>query len=324
MKRILTVAALVLGMFSIQAGAQQTTDAKMKTFIDALMKKMTLEEKLGQLNLPGSGDIVTGQAQSSDIGKKIREGKVGGLFNIKSVAKIREVQKVAVEQSRLKIPMIFGMDVIHGYETVFPIPLGLSCTWDMQLVENSARIAAVEASADGINWTFSPMVDICRDARWGRIAEGNGEDPFLGSQIAKAMVRGYQGNDLSKNNTIMSCVKHYALYGAAEAGRDYNTTDMSRQRMFNDYLPPYKAAADAGIEYTYKEASEYLYPDFPLNPLAQDDATDAGFTVYTIRFAEPREMKTVDQSINQIVQIAVPTSSAVIATIDTILAALAA
>ncbi|HPH33728.1 MAG TPA: beta-glucosidase BglX, partial [Chitinophagaceae bacterium] len=217
-----------------------------KTFIDALMKKMTLEEKLGQLNLPGSGDIVTGQAQSSDIGKKIREGKVGGLFNIKSVAKIREVQKVAVEQSRLKIPMIFGMDVIHGYETVFPIPLGLSCTWDMQLVENSARIAAVEASADGINWTFSPMVDICRDARWGRIAEGNGEDPFLGSQIAKAMVRGYQGNDLTKNNTIMSCVKHYALYGAAEAGRDYNTTDMSRQRMFNDYMPPYKAAADAG------------------------------------------------------------------------------
>ncbi len=246
MKRILTVAALVFGMFSIQAGAQQANDAKMKTFIDALMKKMTLEEKLGQLNLPGSGDIVTGQAQSSDIGKKIREGKVGGLFNIKSVAKIREVQKVAVEQSRLKIPMIFGMDVIHGYETVFPIPLGLSCTWDMQLVENSARIAAVEASADGINWTFSPMVDICRDARWGRIAEGNGEDPFLGSQIAKAMVRGYQGNDLTKNNTIMSCVKHYALYGAAEAGRDYNTTDMSRQRMFNDYLPPYKAAADAG------------------------------------------------------------------------------
>ncbi len=237
---------MIFCLAGFQATAQQTNDAKMKTFIDALMKKMTLEEKLGQLNLPGSGDIVTGQAQSSDIGKKIREGKVGGLFNIKSVAKIRDVQKVAVEESRLKIPLIFGMDVIHGYETVFPIPLGLSCTWDMQLVENSARIAAVEASADGINWTFSPMVDICRDARWGRIAEGNGEDPFLGSQIAKAMVRGYQGNDLTKNNTIMACVKHYAMYGAAEAGRDYNTTDMSRQRMFNDYLPPYKAAADAG------------------------------------------------------------------------------
>ena len=224
----------------------QNNDAKMKPFIDALMKKMTLTEKLGQLNLPGSGDIVTGQAGSSDIGKKIKEGKVGGLFNIKSVAKIKAVQKVAVEESRLKIPMIFGMDVIHGYQTTFPIPLALSCTWNMQAIEQSARIAAVEASADGINWTFSPMVDIARDPRWGRIAEGNGEDVYLGSQIAKAMVKGYQGNDLTKNNTIMACVKHYAMYGAAEAGRDYNTTDMSRQRMYNEYLPPYKAAVDAG------------------------------------------------------------------------------
>lgn len=247
MKRIVSVllVALLLTSFS-QLKAQQTSDAKMKSFVDALMKKMTLEEKIGQLNLPGSGDIVTGQAQSSDIAKKIKEGKVGGLFNIKSVAKIRDVQKVAVEQSRLKIPLIFGMDVIHGYETVFPIPLGLSCSWDMKLIENSARIAAVEASADGINWTFSPMVDIARDPRWGRIAEGNGEDAFLGSQIAKAMVKGYQGTDLKANNTIMSCVKHYALYGAAEAGRDYNTTDMSHQRMYNEYFPPYKAAVDAG------------------------------------------------------------------------------
>jgi beta-glucosidase len=172
---------------------------------------------------------------------------VGGLFNIKSVAKIREVQKIAVEKSRTKIPLIFGMDVIHGYESVFPIPLGLSCSWDMKLIERSARIAAQEASADGINWTFSPMVDISRDARWGRISEGSGEDPHLGSEIAKAMVRGYQGNDLSANNTILSCVKHYALYGAAEAGRDYNTTDMSRVRMYNEYLPPYKAAVDAGV-----------------------------------------------------------------------------
>jgi beta-glucosidase len=230
-------------MIAYSANAQ---DAKMKIFIDGLMKKMTLEEKIGQLNLPGSGDIVTGQASNSDIGKKIKEGKVGGLFNIKSVEKIKAVQKVAVEQSRLKIPMIFGMDVIHGYETVFPIPLGLSCTWDMKLVENSARIAAIEASADGINWTFSPMVDVCRDARWGRIAEGNGEDPYLGSEIAKAMVKGYQGNDLKANNTIMSCVKHYAMYGAAEAGRDYNTTDMTRQTMYNVYFPPFKSAADAG------------------------------------------------------------------------------
>ena len=227
--------------------AQGSNDAKMKLFVDALIKKMTLDEKIGQLNLPGSGDIVTGQAKSSDIGAKIREGKVGGLFNIKSVAKIKEVQRIAVEESRLKIPMLFGMDVIHGYETVFPIPLGMSCTWDMALVERSARIAANEASADGINWTFSPMVDISRDPRWGRVSEGSGEDPYLGSQIAKAMVTGYQGNDLSKNNTIMSCVKHYALYGAAEAGRDYNTTDMSRQRMYNEYFPPYKAAVDAGV-----------------------------------------------------------------------------
>ncbi len=231
----------------LASGTVMAQDAKMKSFVDALMKKMTLTEKLGQLNLPGAGDISTGQAGNSDIAKKITEGKVGGLFNIKSVAKIKEVQKVAIEKSRLKIPLLFGMDVIHGYETVFPIPLGLSCTWDMDLIRQSARIAATEASADGINWTFSPMVDIARDARWGRIAEGNGEDPFLGSAIARAMVTGYQGNDLSKNNTIMSCVKHYAMYGAAEAGRDYNTTDMSHQRMYNDYLPPYKAAVEAGV-----------------------------------------------------------------------------
>ena len=246
MKRVQQLIIFLLVACSFSATAQQTQEAKMKGFIDDLMSKMTLDEKIGQLNLPGAGDIVTGQAQSSDIGQKIKDGKVGGLFNIKSVAKIREVQRVAVEQSRLKIPLIFGMDVIHGYETVFPIPLGLSCTWDMNLVERSARIAAVEASADGICWTFSPMVDICHDPRWGRIAEGSGEDPYLGSQIAAAMVRGYQGADLTKNNTIMSCVKHYALYGAAEAGRDYNTTDMSHQRMYNDYFPPYKAAADAG------------------------------------------------------------------------------
>jgi len=247
MKRsLLVITVIMLAQFGF---AQTTQNAKMKTFIDALMKKMTLEEKLGQLNLPGAGDIVTGgQAgeDNSQLAKKIKEGKVGGLFNIKGVEKIRYVQQVAMEQSRLKIPLIFGMDVIHGYETVFPIPLGLSCTWDMNLVERSARVAAIEASADGICWTFSPMVDIARDARWGRIAEGNGEDPYLGSQIAKAMVRGYQGNDLSKNNTIMACVKHYALYGAAEAGRDYNTVDMSHQRMFNDYFPPFKAASDAG------------------------------------------------------------------------------
>lgn len=211
------------------------------------MAKMTLDEKIGQLNLPTSGDITTGQANSSNVAKKIEEGKVGGLFNIKSAQKIREVQKIAVEKSRLKIPLLFGMDVIHGYETTFPIPLGLSCTWDMNLIQRSAQIAAQEASADGINWTFSPMVDVSRDPRWGRVSEGSGEDAYLGSQIAKAMVVGYQGNDLSKNNTILACVKHFALYGAPEAGRDYNTVDMSRIRMYNDYFPPYKAAIDAGV-----------------------------------------------------------------------------
>ena len=246
MKLLQKLLAASLILTSMTARAQVSQDAKMNTFIDALMKKMTLDEKIGQLNLPGAGDITTGQAGNSDIGKKISEGKVGGLFNIKSVSKIRDVQKVAVEQSRLKIPLIFGMDVIHGYQTVFPIPLALSCSWDMQEIEQSARIAATEASADGICWTFSPMVDIARDPRWGRIAEGNGEDPYLGYQIARAMVKGYQGNDLTKSNTIMACVKHYALYGAAEAGRDYNTTDMSRVRMFNEYLPPYKGAVDAG------------------------------------------------------------------------------
>ena len=247
MKFLQPLLVLLFIVVSIDTTAQVPQDAKMKTFVDGLMSKMTLDEKIGQLNLPGAGDITTGQAGSSDIGKKIGEGKVGGLFNIKSVAKIRDVQKVAVEQSRLKIPLIFGMDVIHGYQTVFPIPLALSCSWDMQKIEQSARIAAVEASADGICWTFSPMVDIARDPRWGRIAEGNGEDPYLGYQIAKAMVKGYQGDDLKKNNTVMACVKHFALYGAAEAGRDYNTTDMSRVRMYNEYFPPYKGAVDGGV-----------------------------------------------------------------------------
>ncbi|GGF37357.1 glycosyl hydrolase [Echinicola rosea] len=214
---------------------------------DSVLALMTLEEKIGQLNLPAAGDFTTGQASSSNIAEKIKAGKVGGLFNIKTVKKIRDVQQVAVEESRLGIPLLFGMDVIHGYETIFPIPLGLSCTWDMDLIKKSAQLAAKEASADGINWTFSPMTDISREPRWGRVSEGSGEDPYLGAQIAKAMVEGYQGNDLSLNNTLMACVKHFALYGAPEAGRDYNTVDMSRQRMYNEYFPPYKAAVDAGV-----------------------------------------------------------------------------
>lgn len=245
--RIFLVTFIVLSTLIVCAQRKPSVeDIRMKAFIDALMKQMNQDEKLGQLNLPAAGDITTGQASSSDISSKIKEGKVGGLFNIKGVEKIKEVQRIAVEESRLKIPLLFGMDVIHGYQTVFPIPLGLSASWDIESIKQSASIAAKEASADGICWTFSPMVDISRDPRWGRVAEGSGEDAYLGSLIAKAMVQGYQGDDLARNNTIMACVKHFALYGAAEAGRDYNTTDMSRVRMYNEYFPPYKAALDAG------------------------------------------------------------------------------
>ena len=244
--RFLLTAVITASAVTAMA-ASQADKGKMDQFIDNLMGKMTLQEKIGQLNLPVSGEIVTGQAKSSDVAGKIRKGQVGGLFNVKGVENIREVQKIAVEQSRLKIPLLFGMDVIHGYETVFPIPLALSCSWDMEAIKESARIAAKESSADGICWTFSPMVDICRDPRWGRMAEGGGEDPYLGSEISAAMVKGYQGDDLTDKNTIMACVKHFALYGAPEAGRDYNTVDMSHLSMFNNYFPPYKAAIDAGV-----------------------------------------------------------------------------
>ena len=245
---LLLATALIGGTATVQA---QKSPQDMDRFIDALMRRMTVEEKIGQLNLPVTGEITTGQAKSSDVAKKIEQGLVGGLFNLKGVAKIRDVQKLAVENSRLGIPLLFGMDVIHGYETIFPIPLGLSCTWDMKAIEESARIAAIEASADGISWTFSPMVDISRDPRWGRVSEGSGEDPFLGSLIARAMIQGYQGeklaDQLKRNDEIMACVKHFALYGAAEGGRDYNTVDMSRQRMYNEYFPPFEAAIEAGV-----------------------------------------------------------------------------
>ena len=240
MKKAIFSAAL--GLLSLSATAQ---DAAMDKFVDNLMSRMTLEEKIGQLNLQVAGDITTGQAQDTQVAGLVKAGKMGGVFNLKGVEKIRELQKMAVEQSRMGIPLLVGMDVIHGYETIFPIPFALSCSWNMEAVEEAARIAAKEASADGINWVFSPMVDICVDARWGRISEGNGEDPYLGSQIARAMIRGYQG-DYSSRENVMACLKHYALYGAVEAGLDYNTVDMSRLRMYNQYFPPYKAAVEEG------------------------------------------------------------------------------
>jgi len=256
MRKLIVIATLALApvvsaqeMVTKPVQSYQTAQyqAKKKAFVDNLLAKMTLDEKIGQLNLPSSGDFTTGLAKSSDIGKKVGQGLVGGLFNIKGADKIKAVQKVAVENSRLKIPMIFGMDVIHGYETTFPIPLGLAASWDMNIVQQSAKVAAREAAADGINWTFSPMVDISREPRWGRVSEGSGEDPYLGSEISKNMVYGYQGKDLANGTNILACVKHFALYGAGEAGRDYNTVDMSHVRMFNEYFPPYKAAVDAGV-----------------------------------------------------------------------------
>jgi len=253
MKMIWRISLLTLAVFLIiqnvavsQVSAPAPKDPKMDAFISNLMSKMTLDEKIGQLNLPSIGFDVTGPIVSQDVDKKIKNGMVGGVFNTFTPEAVRKLQDMAVKQTRLGIPLIFGFDVIHGHKTIFPIPLALACTWDMGLIEKSARIAAQEATADGLCWTFSPMVDIARDPRWGRVAEGSGEDPYLGSLIGKAMVKGYQGDDLTKNNTLMACVKHFALYGAAEAGRDYNTTDMSMVKMYNEYLPPYKAALDAG------------------------------------------------------------------------------
>ncbi len=241
MRRILLAAVLSMLGTSLPA-----SDKTMDGFISGLMRKMTLREKIGQLNLLPAGEIVTGAEINTEVSGSIAAGDVGGVFNVKGTDKIRALQEIAVRKSRLGIPLIVGMDVIHGYETIFPIPLALSCSWDTAAVERSARIAAREASADGICWTFSPMADIALDARWGRISEGNGEDPYLGSRMAAAMVRGYQG-DYSRADNIMACLKHYAMYGAAEAGRDYSMADMSRVRMYNQYLPPYKAAVEAGV-----------------------------------------------------------------------------
>jgi len=236
---------LLLAFVAMQMSAQ---DKKMDAYINALMAKMTLEEKIGQLNLitPGSG-IPTGSVVSTDVEGKIKAGNVGGLFGVIGAAKVKQTQDIAMKESRLKIPLLFGSDVIHGHKTIFPIPIGVSCTWDTALIRQSAVVAAAEATADGLNWAFSPMVDIARDPRWGRVSEGSGEDPFLGSQIAIAMVKGYQGNSLADKHTLLACVKHFALYGASEGGRDYNSVDMSKIKMYNEYLAPYRAAVDAGV-----------------------------------------------------------------------------
>ena len=243
LSKLILAAVILIGTQTFAQEAQHIPE------VEALLKKMTLEEKIGQLNLltPGGG-VATGSVVSKNVEEKIKAGNVGGLFGVTGPDKIRQAQEIAVKNTRLGIPLLIGSDIIHGYKTTFPIPLGLSSSWDMELIKKTAQIAAKEATADGINWNFSPMVDIARDPRWGRISEGAGEDPYLGSAIARAMVTGYQQQDLTEENTMISTVKHFALYGAAEGGRDYNTTDMSRVKMFNEYLPPYKAAIDAGAE----------------------------------------------------------------------------
>lgn len=215
--------------------------------VDSLLKQMTLDEKIGQMSQFSCNWDVTGAIMPDDYREYLRKGMVGSILNGYTVAGIRRLQSEALEHSRLKIPILFGYDVVHGYRTIFPIPLGESCTWDPELMRQSAAIAAEEAAAGGINWTFAPMVDITRDPRWGRVMEGAGEDPYLGSLIARARVEGFQGDDLGSTKTVLACTKHFAAYGAAEAGRDYNTTDMSEHTLREVYLPPFRATVEAGV-----------------------------------------------------------------------------
>src|SRR5690606_33939084 len=244
MKKIILVQlfALFCGSIAIAQESQRIPE------VEALLEKMTLEEKIGQLNLltPGGG-VATGSVVSEDVEAKIKAGNVGGIFGVSSPEKVRQAQEIAVKNSRLGIPLLIGSDIIHGYKTTYPIPLGVSASWDLELIRTLAQMAAREATADGINWNFSPMVDISRDPRWGRGAEGAGEDAYLGSEIARVMVEGYQGDDMTLPHTMMATVKHLALHAAAEGGRDYNRVDMSKTKMFNEFLPPYKAAVDAGV-----------------------------------------------------------------------------
>lgn len=231
---------------SVRISEKEVSEKTMDEFVDGLMSRMTVAEKIGQLNLPGYGDV-SKDAKKSEIADRIRRGEVGGIFNIFGPDKIRQLQEVAVEESRLGIPILIGADICNGYKTIFPIPLGISCAWKPENVEEVARISAREVSTEGVCWTYSPMVDISFDARWGRVKEGSGEDAYLSGEMAKGWVRGYQGDDLADEQTIMACVKHFALYGAAEAGRDYNTVDMSRVTALNYYMRPYQAAVEAGV-----------------------------------------------------------------------------
>lgn len=243
-------AKFLLSSLLLLSGSLFAQQKPMDAFIDDLMSKMTVDEKIGQLNLMPGNDLTTGAKTRSPLVGLMEQGQLGAVLNAKGAAKVRALQEIAVKKSRLHIPLIFGLDVIHGFETVLPIPLAQACSWNPEAIEAGARMAAEEATASGICWDYSPMVDVGIDARWGRVAEGYGEDPYLSSVMGAAAVRGYQGSGELKGyatDEMMACLKHYALYGAVEAGRDYNTVDMSHLRMYNQYLPPYKAAVKAGV-----------------------------------------------------------------------------
>lgn len=256
MKTINTILSLCLATF-LFLSCSNTTDKKNKNSttyehkIDELISKMTIEEKVGQMNLYNGFWDATGPVPKEGNAKTkyehLRKGWVGAMLNVRGVDKTRSLQKIAVEETRLGIPLLFGFDVIHGFKTLSPIPIAESASWDLEAIEKSARVGAIEASAAGINWTFAPMIDISRDPRWGRVMEGGGEDPYLGSKIATARVKGFQGDNLANANTIAACAKHFAAYGFSEAGKEYNTVDISSNTLYNTVLPPFKAAQKAGV-----------------------------------------------------------------------------
>ncbi len=257
MKRIILFAFLSALLSSSCSGRRESDLKDVDPRVDSLLRIMTLDEKIGQMVLFTSDWDVTGPTIREGYLDDIRSGRCGNIFNAYTVDYIRELQRVAVEESRLGIPLMFGYDVVHGHKTIFPIPLGESCSWDLDLIRRSASAAAAEAAASGLNWTFAPMVDISVDPRWGRVSEGAGEDPYLGSLIAAARVKGFQGENLDNPLTVLACVKHFAAYGAPFGGRDYNTVDMSERQFREFYMPPYKAGVDAGALSVMTAFNEY-------------------------------------------------------------------
>src|SRR5262245_33210865 len=246
-RRSLCALALAAPLLASGAGPAGTDSLASEAAVDALLARMTVEEKAGQLNLLSSDLTSTGPAATADLEAAIRKGEVGGVFNVYGEAYAARLQRLALEHSRLGIPLLLGFDVLHGYKTIFPIPLGQAASWDLEAIAKADRIAATEAAAAGVNWTYAPMVDVAHDPRWGRVAEGAGESPWLGARIAEAAVRGLQGDGLDRADSIAACAKHFAAYGATESGRDYNTVDISERTLREVYLPPFQAAIAAGV-----------------------------------------------------------------------------